>query len=540
MALGFREADTEEAANTAEARGRRSVAAAQAGIESAIPQPVAPKLSQPAPQAASQAPAQPQAVDESDPFGSFVDILKNVASFGIRPLVQERVRRDRRAEAAQNWDATITATKQVIDLYGGLDQRDPMVQSRIQEQVDRFDAVVPGGGEGLKETLALYQLEGMAAVESLGEHRDRIISHCGLNANTVECAKKTVADEKVMAQWNTAADEERIPTIMEKFQVMVESASKAGSGQEILQSLAKNGWSLADLRRLPEPFAFTPDELKTISRNEALQNELSDAGFVPPETSAAVQKAGLTEEVTGGTNLAKLQKDRAKAEAAGDTRLASELNKKIAKETTIVGRTEADVRTGLTGATPKDTDELRAGIRNMQGNLEELGKTMEAFASNPEAGGLLGTVLESAGGLLGQIPFIGEDLANMLPGDQEKVKKARTQARFTVASMLTTITKEESGRFTDKERAIAQEAIGALDVTASPPQIQAALETAIEIMNDSQNRKIDELYSASGLDLASPVGLESFNKILIENRFTQDQADEAILDVMERRGIVLE
>ena len=553
--LGFdvRELNPEEAANTAEARGRRAALAANRGTIGATPIPEQPQLSQAAPQvqqgrretAARPQGQPPQRSGESDTFGSFVDILLNVLSFGIRPLVKERLARDRRAQAAQDYDTVTAATQNMQTLFGGMN-RGPERTAAAEAHITQLEQSFPGLGTPVKAAWDAVENQGVNLPAAM-EHRDKALAFCGTGANAQACINKLFSDEKLIQQWNDDEDQNRLPDIMEQFNQIVEAA-RQGGGENILTQLAEDGWDLAELRRLPEEFAFTENQLRTINRNEDIQNSLISVGLNPASLDVEREKAEIKERAkakfrdrsAAQTNLAKLQAERDAAEASGDSRKAAELNAKIKKEVTIIGRTPEDVRTGLEGATPKDIDELRAGIRDLQGNLEELEKTRKNFEDNPEAGGILGTALESAGGILGQIPFIGADLAEMLPGDQEAVKKARTQARFTVASMLTTITKEETGRFTDKERAIAQEAVGALDVTASPPQIQAALETAMEIMTASQNRKVDELLSASRLDLSTDAGADAFNKILLENRFTPQQAEDAIFDVMGRRGLSLE
>ena len=98
---------------------------------------------------------------------------------------------------------------------------------------------------------------------------------------------------------------------------------------------------MASLGSKPEKGRFRPPSL-VVKQAEA---EIAEAAKSPAET-----------------NLAKLQRERAEAEAVGDTRLADERHKKIQKTITIIGRTPEDVRTGLTGATPKDLDGVQRGL----------------------------------------------------------------------------------------------------------------------------------------------------------------------------------
>lgn len=192
----------------------------------------------------------------------------------------------------------------------------------------------------------------------------------------------------------------------------------------------------------------------------------------------------------------------------------------------------------LTGFTPKSVGEIRERIDVFNADLARLEDTLQAFTETPQAGGIVGTAIETGLGLVEQIPLIGEDVASLFVDEEDriKVKEARTKARITVSSMLTAITKEES-RFTDKERELANEALATLDVTASPEQIKTALRTAIGIMEDSRNREVNKLLIASKADLSSASGRQQFFDILLKNGFSNEQALDTLADMTAQRGI---
>ncbi len=87
---------------------------------------------------------------------------------------------------------------------------------------------------------------------------------------------------------------------------------------------------------------------------------------------------------------------------------------------------------------------------------------------------------------------------------------------------------------------MAKEVLGSLDPTSSEEQIQSALSTVVGIMTRGRTRDTDELLEASGLDLSKNADIDRFHNILIGSGLTPDQAESAILDVMNRRGIRLE
>ena len=200
---------------------------------------------------------------------------------------------------------------------------------------------------------------------------------------------------------------------------------------------------------------------------------------------------------------------------------------------------EATSADALTGQTPKEIRGIRAKIEGLQADISVLEDTREAFKKTPQAGGILGALIEKGTGVLEQLPLLGDDLAGLIsdPEERERVKKARTRARLTVANMLETVTNEKSGRFTDTERRIAEEILGALDLTASPRQIDAALSAVLDIMKDSQNRELNKLLTASGADLAGAEGRQKFFDILLKNGFTEEQAVDVLARMTSQRGV---
>lgn len=258
------------------------------------------------------------------------------------------------------------------------------------------------------------------------------------------------------------------------------------------------------------------------------------------EQEIAADKAKITagvKESPGSTELTKLQEQRDAAVRAGDTKTAAELQHRIDKLGTVVGRTEQDLAvTG--GVSKKRTADVRTSLQTLSGNLEELQIVADKFKETPMAGGALGQLLDTSKGIAGQIDqLFGTDLEGMVPGDRDKIVEARTQARFGVAMMLTTITGEASGRFTEQERRIAEETLRALNATSSPEQVIQAVDTAQQIMERSLRRFADELLTTSKLDLTKAENLDKAIGVLMENGLTQEQADNALIGILNRRGI---
>jgi hypothetical protein len=193
--------------------------------------------------------------------------------------------------------------------------------------------------------------------------------------------------------------------------------------------------------------------------------ELEAQGGGPPTPEQAESQRttiiGPDEPDPLNTELIKLQTQRdtlttmlqgaSKTQATGINRQIGELDDRIAKITTITGRTEQDVLT----KTQKGKAKLAAdkGATDVGRIAQVLGELSDA----PRAIGLPGKLSENLGGLLGQIPGAGPEMeeafSQAVTGmGAEEGKRLRSAFIDTSAATLTAITGEESGRYTEAER----------------------------------------------------------------------------------------
>lgn len=196
---------------------------------------------------------------------------------------------------------------------------------------------------------------------------------------------------------------------------------------------------------------------------------------------------------------------------------------------------QASNAAGLTGESPKTLADLRSQIRTTQGNIEELNNLSAKFKALPQAGGVMGSAIETIGGLMQQVPLLKDVPKGITGVDPAEVTAVRTQARVAVSTMLSTIT-QEKGKFSDSERKLASEALKALDVNASAEQINAALATARDVMERSQIRNLDRIRIEGKFDLQSRDGVNGFHNTLLANGYTTDEADKAIAKLITRLG----
>jgi len=172
------------------------------------------------------------------------------------------------------------------------------------------------------------------------------------------------------------------------------------------------------------------------------------------------------------------------------------------------GKTAEDIK-ARTGA--KSAAEAADAAKKSATGIANISETMRELESAASAGGLSGLAIEKIGGFLGQFSKAAEEGFAKLLGDAtpQEVQAIRTRSRAIVAQMLSEITGEESGRFTEQERAIAEQALKTLDPNASPTQIRSALAVGLELRLLSRDRQLTIAGVASKFDLDTKEGFNA-------------------------------
>lgn len=228
-----------------------------------------------------------------NPIGAIGLVLSNVAA-GIRgqELPTTQLRKERMAQRElelRQLGVTLKAVKEGVGLFAGVDRNNPKIAEQMAAFTGQFSEALPGFENALTIGLDIAERVGTSALVGAGEHFERIYAICGLDK---DCIRKTISDSDTMKRFDQTADNERLPGIVQKFQTITEGV---GGNAELKKLIADGTWSLSDLHQLPEEFAFTEDELRTISRSGELQSALIEFGFEP---TSVVQK-GAEAQATG-------------------------------------------------------------------------------------------------------------------------------------------------------------------------------------------------------------------------------------------------
>ena len=81
------------------------------------------------------------------------------------------------------------------------------------------------------------------------------------------------------------------------------------------------------------------------------------------------------------------------------------------------------------------------------------------------------------------------------------------------------------------------EVLGALEKTASSEQIQAAMQTVVDMVKRARTREANQLLNDTDGDLVTDEGLRACANVLVKNGFTLESARDVIIDLQTRRGL---
>lgn len=250
--------------------------------------------------------------------------------------------------------------------------------------------------------------------------------------------------------------------------------------------------------------------LKATDRFRVVGDKLVDISGEQPKVALALPKDAIPKD-----ELLRLQQQAAalddqtvQAQADGDDALASRLanerkqvadriNKitKVVTETGDVVSFKAEVASATTTARliakrREDATEKQATIQTEIVNIADALNKAQSDTGG-DITGMRALLAQRVGGLLGQIsPDLETGFSTILGGaTPEQVAAFQVQVRTIIAQNIETISGEESGRFSEMERAITELAVQASRPGASQAQVTAALSALLKfkiIMRDFQ------------------------------------------------------
>ena len=246
------------------------------------------------------------------------------------------------------------------------------------------------------------------------------------------------------------------------------------------------------------------------------------------------------------TDIDKLKRQLEAATGTARTQLEtqlSEVNRRIEKEVTTVGRTPEDVEAaaGATAGARLTAAERQKALEYLVDDTvsqRSLSSTLRAAREATGVTGVRGAVGRSLGGLLQQVdPKWSAVLRPLLEGaTPEQIQRYRVQAEALVAQNIPVIAGEESGRYTDVERRLTSLAVAAAAPGASQPQVIAALEELYKLKILTRQGKLVAAGREFEYDLTRNEGVAAAVADLRERGL----GDEAIYDLLTNLAALYE
>lgn len=166
-----------------------------------------------------------------------------------------------------------------------------------------------------------------------------------------------------------------------------------------------------------------------------------------------------------------------------------EIDAILKKKGTITGRTEWDA------PTKRVRGKLQEQVLSDDLAIEQLGNVRRAIAQNPESVGVPGFLIENVGGLLEQLPVVGEQIGQMInSGD---VTEARTGLYMLTGQLAGRITGDPS-RYSDQDMKRVMETMKGLNAKSSMQQVMAALGVIENVIRSGREKSKRALQGAGG------------------------------------------
>lgn len=170
-------------------------------------------------------------------------------------------------------------------------------------------------------------------------------------------------------------------------------------------------------------------------------------------------------------------------------------------------------------------------LSSILGKLDALG---------PGVTGVRGIVGSAAGGVVGQLnETLGAIMTEQITGvDEAQLQSFRVESRAALARSITQFSGEESGRFTEQERALTNQALALLAPDASFPQIKAAAEIAMKLSFLARDRNIFNQGLPFQFDLDTDEGVLGQASQLFSFGLSEDATAETISDQIKMRSLL--
>ena len=177
------------------------------------------------------------------------------------------------------------------------------------------------------------------------------------------------------------------------------------------------------------------------------------------------------------------------------------------------------------------------------GNIAKISGLLDQYErAGAGVAGLSGAAAHIGASVLGQFnQAAAEGWSEFFSGvSQAELTNLRTRAREAIARAIAPYSGEESGRFSEPERQLAETAQPLLEADATWEQISSALQVTISLEYITRDREIGEAGQPQSFDLLTPQGRAMMAQQLEQLGLKEAAAAQTIMIVIKQRALIAE
>ncbi len=372
-----------------------------------------------------------------------------------------------------------------------------------------------------------------------------VMSRIRLLGGGADSAAEVLADKDYLESVFAFEDDFNRPQIIANIRGVQQILQANSIGPEQMPQMTMAEFESLN-SQIPENVGFSKSEIGTIRRQVDLQDALNiiPTTILEKAKTAEAEEAGKISAKEGEpkTDFAKLRDD---FEAGKITE--KEFEDRKARLITITGRTEQDLEAEANKTEARTTGRFRAEAgrkaRAAAARISSFADLLDDFQrAGPGAAGFRGGVASFGAGLLSQLNRgLGEGFSQFVAGvDQDQLQNIRSKARSVIGSSITEFSGEESGRFSEPERALAEKALQLLEGEASFEQIRAALGVGVQLAVLAEERELREAGAPIRLDLDKQDGQREMVSELIGFGLTPAEAADTVFEARRLRKLLIQ
>lgn len=399
--------------------------------------------------------------------------------------------------------------------------------SMVSQQRDRITKILNREAPPTEDIVraGIRQIGGTPYAQTIGDLEQKSLAKAKMGLDIATGEREAALAERGMGLRERQVDLQEAQLFLDKATAKAAAAGKEGEQflkwMEIYKDVGPQG--LAKL---------------AIGARQKLKSGMTDIDQAFSQTAAELGLEKGAKEYAP-SEYQKLLDARNRALDEGDTKTAADLQKRLDKLSSGEGQdiyveTPEGFKFSMTPSQKgKLAQEDVQSLKQSQGALAEISTALDKVNKTPGATGVRGWLTENVGGLVEQLPVVGDAAGKWL--NTAEVQNVRTQLRTLIGRTIKSVTGDESGRYSDKDMQLAEAALQATEPTASISQVRSALETMKDIEQRAEARI--KLRSQGLPDITYREGQLRYANELFQGGMDKEKAIQSVIDLVKKYRI---